>query len=102
MQPRRIWNPVQCSLQHSQRLPKPDHSRLLLEPPCHPPLSFLLGNHLSTLSGIKPFLDLLTNINVVLNIIERGVIWKLFKKVANLLLGCLHSSYLLETFYNEG
>src|SRR5437870_419172 len=94
MPPRRTRNPVRCSLPHSRRHSMLDQSRLLLEPPAHPSLSFLLGNHLSTVCGIEALLDLLTDIDVVLNVIERGIIGKFLKKGTHLLLGCLHSAYL--------
>ena len=56
-----------------------DRSRLLLDPSGHPLHDLLVRDDVALLNCLKATLDLLTNVDVVLNVVQRNIVWKFFQ-----------------------
>src|SRR2546428_5713410 len=82
----------QCSLQWPPSLPKRVVSRLLLEPTGHPFLDFILRNHPAFACCVQTFLNLLADVDVILDVLQRCVLRQLLEELANLFFGRFHAS----------
>src|ERR1700730_568145 len=71
-------------------------STLLLEPLSQPADNLFVGNHSASLSIGEALFDLLSHVDVVLNVLKRGILWKIFKNALDLLFGRCHR---LRPFY---
>lgn len=67
---------------------------LLAKPSRHPFLDLFLAQYLSLGDLSPPALDLLPDVEVVLDILEGGLVWEVIEQFPYLLLGCLHGLLL--------